>query len=154
MVSCAQHRSCRLEVWRRKATFLAGCIPIARRRGATLVELVVAFGILVPIVVVALGIFPFSHVLNRQAWALAAAYDIALTRIEDARGQDFDSLVPSSTTQEEREGIVYTCTTTVSAYGVSVNPVRLKKVTVVVSWTDKHAEQIRMDSLLARTASS
>jgi len=107
----------------------------------------VAFGVLVPIVVVAVGIFPFAHVLNRQAWDTSAAFDIARTEIEQLRATAFDDLPASGSFTEEHRGTVFTCTATVTKKNSL-----LKKVTVKVTWQLKKTESLQLDTLLAKTS--
>lgn len=106
-----------------------------------------AFGVLVPIVVVAVGIFPFAHVLNRRAWDMSAAYDIARTELEQLRATDFDELPSSRTATEEHRGTVFTCTTTVTTQNSL-----LKKISVTVTWQLKKAESLQLDTLVAKTS--
>ncbi len=111
-----------------------------------------ALGILVPIVVVAIGIFPFSHVINERSWQLMSANDIARTQLERVRGMDFDSIPASSSIAETRRNTEFTGTVTAAAQGVQ-GTVILKKITVTVTWQGSRTETLRLDTLVMKPAS-
>lgn len=120
-----------------------------QRVGSTLAELLVALGILVPVIVVAVGIFPYAHVANRRASDLLGAYDFACQQMELARNTSFDSLASSTATQTVRN-VQYTCQMTVSNYDAGDNPVMLKSITVLVTWQTKESESLELDTIVPR----
>jgi hypothetical protein len=95
----------------------------------SLAELLVALGVLVPVLVVALGIFPFSHLLNHQAADLDNAYDLARSAIESARNLPFDSIPAGPTSNQVAfDGTVFVYSLSSAPYGPAAqNPIGLKK---------------------------
>ncbi|CAN0324315.1 unnamed protein product, partial [Phaeothamnion confervicola] len=99
-----------------------------RRRGFSVLEVLMAMLILVPVAVVVVGLFPYAHTMNQRGWALGVAHHLATTEMEKVRSGDFDSATGVSYTQSER-GMIFQVTTTVTPVGSG-----LKKVTADVTW--------------------
>ena len=125
--------------------------------GFSLAEILVAFGVIVPVIMVAIGIFPFSHLLNHQAADLANGWDLARSQLEVARNTQFDAIPPSAQGGSTVDGTEFTWQLTSAAQGVQ-NPVTLKKISVVVSWKIQQSrksapqtKQIQLDSLVVKT---
>lgn len=118
-----------------------------RPGGFGLAELMVSVAVIIPVALVAVGIFPFSWLVNAQASHVAFAHDVARTAMESVRAADFDD-VPASrtTTARDTRGFDYTCVTTATARGT-----QLKDVTVTVSWTDHKAESLHLVTTLVRS---
>lgn len=65
-------------------------------RGALLAEVLIALALLVMIIVMVAGLFPYSFSVDRHAWNQRTAQSLARSAIEEARGRRFDDLVNST----------------------------------------------------------
>ncbi|HXE73520.1 MAG TPA: hypothetical protein VNO81_12745 [Candidatus Nitrosotenuis sp.] len=117
--------------------------------GFSLGEVLIALAVLVPVIVVTMGMFPFSHAIDRRAWAIAQAEDLARTHLERARAQEFDSVPEAYDFTEQRDGLTFTGRFTSRDYDPG-SPSRLKKISVLVTWRLGRSEQFQLDSLVAR----
>jgi hypothetical protein len=116
--------------------------------GSGLAEVLVALGVIVPVIVVAVGIFPFSWLVGQQASSLSFAQDVAAARIESARATAFDEIASSrAEVVRDTRGNDYQCVTTATPQGSM-----LKRLTVTVTWTDKKSERLQIVTCLVRTA--
>lgn len=120
-------------------------------RGMSLAEVIVAVGILGTLTAVAVGIFPFSHSVNQQAWDLVTAQQLGASQLEQLRGQPFDKLPASATATRTVRNVLFTCAVTTAAFGTQ-NPVNLKKCSAVVTWTTREPQTLTLDTLLVRTS--
>ncbi|MEW6283642.1 MAG: hypothetical protein AB1758_33835 [Candidatus Eremiobacterota bacterium] len=115
------------------------------RWGHSLAELVVALGVLIPVLIVTTGLFPYVHLANRQARSLVHATDLARSQFERLRGTPFDDLVSgNSVTRVDRvEFLIST--------RVEPGPADdLRRVTVTVTWTLRRPEQLIVRGVLVR----
>lgn len=120
-----------------------------RRLAFSLAEVLVAVAVLVPVVVVTLGILPYSHLIDRRAWSMALAEDVALAQMEEARATDFDALPASRSFRETRDGLELEGEVTCRAVDAGP-PVLLKHLTVTVRWKLQREERLVRDTLIAR----
>lgn len=108
------------------------------RRGSTLAELLAALMILAPVLVVVVGLFPYAHSINRRAWALGTAQELARSRMEQLRRDP--EAGSQKTTLEHTE---FTITSTVQPYA----GLELEQCSVEVRWND--AERYQLVGLVA-----
>lgn len=120
----------------------------SRSVGSSLGEVLVSFGILMPVMVVLVGLFPVSHLWNHRAWKVAAAHDLALHRLETLRAMPFDEVPATSTETAERQGTPFR-TTTRATLREPKQGIPLKRVVVTVTWG---SESLTYETLLARVA--
>ena len=123
------------------------------RRGTaafSLVEVIVAIGVLVPVIIVALGIFPFSHIINHRCWDIVAASDLAQQQLEQLRSTSFDKLPATGTATSTQEGVDFQCNVTVVPYGAP-SPLLLKKATARVTWHIQKDESLQFDTLIVKS---
>lgn len=121
-----------------------------RRRGLTLSEIVVAMAVLIPVVVVTAGMFPYAHMVDRRAWALSHAEDVGRSRLERVRATAWDRLPATETFTETRDGTEFQGVLTL-APAPGLSPDLARRVTVTVTWRTSRAETLRLDTLVART---
>ena len=118
----------------------------------TLAELILAFGLLVPIIVVVVGLFPYSHVVARRASDVQTGFDLACNQVERLRAGDFDTIVSSTSTVQGAHGVIYTVEVDIQPAIPGQKTVTLKKVAVVVRWIARQAERVQLDTVVARMA--
>jgi len=83
--------------------------------------------ILAPVLVVVVGLFPYAHSINRRAWALGTAQELARSRMEQLRRD------PQPTSHKSAlDGTEFTVTSRVQAYGA----LELVQCSVEVRWND------------------
>lgn len=115
-------------------------------------ELILAFGLLVPIIVVVVGLFPYSHVVARRASDLQTGFDLACSQVERLRAAPFEDLASTASTVHGPHGVVYTVQVNVQPAVPGQKTVTLKKVSVVVLWLARRSERVQLDTVVARTA--
>jgi hypothetical protein len=126
-----------------------------RRRAFGLAELLVSLGVVVPVAMVAVGIFPFGWLVNQQSICLDAAHDVARSQLEATRTIDFDSIPASqSGCVRDPRGTDYNYTVVAASYGPVTNPLMRKQITVTVTWNDRKPEQLQLITILVRTATT
>lgn len=119
-------------------------------RGLTLSEILVALAVLIPVAVVTVGVFPYAHMVDRRAWALSHAEDVARSQLEEIRATPWDRLPVTRSFEETRDGTEFQGALSVSPVpGLSEDLAR--RVTVTVTWRTGRAERLRLDTVLART---
>lgn len=107
------------------------------RRGSTLAELLAALMILAPVLVVVVGLFPYAHSINRRAWALGTAQELARTRMEQLRRE------PEAGRQKATlDNTEFTVTSRVEPYA----GLELERCSVEVRWND--ADRFELVSLV------
>lgn len=104
-----------------------------RRRGFGLAELLVALAILIPVLVVTTGMFPYCHLVNYKARCISQAALLAQAETERLRSLAETALV-DSTRKVNGDRVEFTVTTKITA----TSGARLKKAEVDVAWTDQH----------------
>ena len=119
-----------------------------RRRGFSVLEVLMAMLILVPVAVVVIGLFPYAHTLNQRGWALGIAHHLAVSEMEKVRSGSFDSATGVSYTQSERS-ITFQVTTTVTPVSSC-----LKKVSADVTWQFQQPQRFHVTSQIARMGPS
>ncbi|HEY4000991.1 MAG TPA: hypothetical protein VGO93_19135 [Candidatus Xenobia bacterium] len=135
------------------------------RRGVSLVEFIVAVGLLAMVFVFMFQLLPYSHVVSHEAWNLAFARDLAHSEMETARSYQVDYLYAAPTTappvMDPRTRIQYTWTMAQTPYQVTpCGKPNLVLVTVNVAWTETGftaagvtgtPKRITTQTLIART---
>jgi type II secretory pathway pseudopilin PulG len=120
------------------------------RRGSTLIELIVSIGVLIPVIVVAVGIFPYASVTNARAAALLAAYDFASAQLESARNVNWQDMPQSGTASTVANNITYQSTLTVTPYFANDPAPTLLRLQVIVTWQTRQPERLELDTIVAR----
>lgn len=108
-------------------------------------EILIALAMLVPVIVLVSGLFPYSFSVDRRAWNQRTAQSLARSALEEARGVRFDTLA-SFSRQAVRQGTRFNVSVEVSSVGTPPD-VREKDVTCTVSWPIKNGT----DSLVLET---
>jgi prepilin-type N-terminal cleavage/methylation domain-containing protein len=121
--------------------------PVRRIRGFSLIEILIALAVLVPVVVVAAGVLPFYRASSSRAWTQVDASDIAREQMERARGVTFDDLASLENQVETRNGTVYKWSMAVTPLG---SPALRKRVVVDVEWDNPKAQSLAMETTVAR----
>lgn len=110
------------------------------RKAFSLGELLVALTVLIPIMLVLLGVFPFAYGMNQKAGELIDVQELARDRVERLRATPFADLV-SYTETIERGKTQLQLTVTVSDFPPGQGTVRQKKADVVLDWRDGRGPQ-------------
>jgi type II secretory pathway pseudopilin PulG len=118
--------------------------------GTTLVEIIVAFAILIPLITVVVGIFPYASHITHRAGELATANDLATQALEQARAAMATAIPTSSTQKIDLNGINYSVVVTVQPFYPGSQPPPLYKVSTVVQWQTQQSYRIELDSILTR----
>lgn len=103
------------------------------RRGFGLAEFLVALAILIPVLVVTTGMFPYYHLINYRARCIAQAALLAQAETERLRALPETGLV-DSTRSVTGDRVQYT----VASKILPTDGARLKRVEVDVTWIDQH----------------
>lgn len=124
--------------------------PPRKRSAFSLIEVLVAATVLVPLMLVLLGIFPFAYGMNHKAAELTDVQEVARDQLEQLRAQDFDSLADSQI-QLSRDTLQLNVSVHVEAYPTGQATVRQKRADVLVSWRDSRGPQsYKLSTLLYR----
>lgn len=104
--------------------------------GVTLIEVVVALGIVVVSLLALLG--EFTTYLHQQRTQKAHAYAlrVATTNLEDARRLGPSNLSSGSVTTQSHDGVAYTTTVNLQGCGASISASSCKQLGVTVAWSD------------------
>lgn len=122
------------------------------RRGLALSELLVALAVLLPVAVVTVGIFPYAHTIDRRAWALSQAEDVARSQLERLRASEWDKLRPSWSLREIREQREFQVEVRLADLpGVSPDLARRAEVTVTWRVRPNQDESVHLATILAHT---
>lgn len=123
--------------------------------GAVLAEVLIALALLIPVIVMVAGLFPYSFSVDKEAWNQRTAQSLARSALEEARGTRFDDLVDF-----ERSLLKDGTTYRVAVRVVDVHqdpadptrPVIEKSVTCEVSWPRKHGAErpLRLETTVAK----
>ena len=100
-------------------------------------ELLVCLTVLVPIILVLIGVFPFAYAMDHKAADFIEAQEVARDQLETLRARPFDE-VSSFSTPIRRGKLDLTATATVDDWPSGQNPVRQKRVQLQVSWRGEH----------------
>lgn len=103
------------------------------RRGSTLAELLAALMVLAPVLVVVVGLFPYAHSINRRAWALGTAQELARSRMEQLRRHPV-----ATTAKSTLDGTEFTVTARFEPY----RGLELQQCSVEVRWNDDERYQL------------
>ncbi|HEY4000995.1 MAG TPA: hypothetical protein VGO93_19155 [Candidatus Xenobia bacterium] len=110
--------------------------------GTTLVEFIVAVGLLAMVFVFMFQLLPYSHVASHQSWDLSVARDLVHSEMEAARSYDIDMLyqAPSSgATTDPNTHVTYAWHMWAAPYPTPVpagGQLDVQVVTVQVNWAD------------------
>jgi type II secretory pathway pseudopilin PulG len=119
-----------------------------RQKAALLTEVLIALALLIPVVVIVAGLFPYSFSVDRKAWNQRTAQSLARSALEEARGQEFDSL-DSFQRSVTKDGTTFQVELSVNALGAP--DVREKDLVCTVSWPRKNGvDTLRLESKVAK----
>lgn len=112
-------------------------------------EVLLALSLVIAVVVLIAGIFPYSYQVDQKAWQKSSAQRLAASELERLRAADFDSLAGSSNTVRV-EQVPFVVTTTVT--NTTPPPVKAKNVVCQVEWrtpngTEKYIQETRIVKL-------
>lgn len=124
---------------------------VRRPGGLSLLEVITAVAVMVPIVVVVAGILPFFRLTSDRAWTLACACDIAHEQLERVRNSAFDAVLTTTAQNEDRNGTRYSWTVDVAAFEAPT--AQRKRVVVTVSWQNPQQQNLSIETLVARAGS-
>lgn len=110
--------------------------PRTGQRASLLTEVLIALALLIPVVVLVAGLFPYSFSVDRKAWTARAAQSLARSALEEARGKKFEELA-TFTRDVVKDGTPFQVTTTVTGVGTPPSD-REKDVVCTVSWPVKN----------------
>lgn len=124
--------------------------PVRRREsGVSLTEVLIALALLIPVVVLVAGLFPYSFSVDRRAWNQRTAQSLARSAMEEARGVKFDELT-SFSRNATREGTPFSVGVVVQDVGTPPD-VREKTLICTVSWPVKNGtDQLVLQSKVAK----
>ncbi len=112
-----------------------------RRRAFGLAELLVALAVLIPVLVVTTGMFPYYHLINYRSRCLAQAALVAQAETERLRAfAQTDLSSQNSQRQVPGDRVDFTVTCRVARAGSD----RLRRVEVTVAWTDQAYRVVTM----------
>lgn len=120
------------------------------RVGATLAEILIALSVLVPVIVVMVGVFPYSYLNTRRAGRLTAAYDLGRAQLEALRATEFDRLPDELQVVRDVEGTRFTCLVRCGPVD-GLEPTGIKNLTVSVTWDDGKPQRLSFETMSART---
>lgn len=109
-------------------------------RALSLLETVVSGFILTLLVIFVVSLFPGSLIAIQSSESRIQADSLASNLLEEMRHRPFDKIVALPAGQESRERSVLNYTTEVGPVPGS-NPLFLKKLRVVVTWTERNKER-------------
>ena len=104
--------------------------------GAVLTEVLIALALLIPVIVMVAGLFPYSFSVDRKAWNQRTAQSLARSAMEEARGQRFDDLMSFNRTHS-KDGTTFGVEVRVTDVGTPPD-VREKDVVCTVTWPRKN----------------
>lgn len=117
-------------------------------RGSLLTEVVIALALLIPVVVLVAGMFPYSFSVDRSAWTRRAAQNLARLQLEAMRAKSFDS-VASLVGSQRVDNVEFLYQVEVSDIGSP--PVREKRVICRVNWAVKNGQKsLNQETRLSR----
>lgn len=114
------------------------------RRGFLTGELLVSLTVLIPVMLVLIGVFPFAYSMDHRAADFIQAQEIARDQLESLRARPFADVSGYASTLR-RGSVDYKLVVTVESWPPGQNPVRQKRVGVSVNW---RAEHFLLSSLL------
>jgi hypothetical protein len=109
------------------------------RRGFGLAEFLVALAILIPVLVVTTGMFPYCHLVNYKARCISQAALVAQAETERLRNLSETTLADSTRTVNG-DRVEFTVTSRITATGGA----RLKRAEVDVAWSDQHYKVVTL----------
>ena len=109
-------------------------------RGALLTEVLIALALLIPVVVLVAGLFPYSFSVDRKAWNNRTAQSLARSALEEARGLDFDNLATFQRSVT-KDGTTFSVAVTVTEVGTPPD-VREKNLLCTVTWPRKNGVDV------------
>ena len=107
-------------------------------RGALLSEVLLALSLVVAVVVLIAGVFPYSYTVDQKAWRKSSAQRLVGSTIEQIRGQAFEDIASSSATVMV-EQVPFKVDVTVS--DTTPHPVKSKTVHCTVSWNSPQGQE-------------
>ena len=113
---------------------------VSHRTGLSLAEILLSLSLIIGVLALVAGIFPFSYNADQKAWKKSSAQRIAGSMIEEMRGQEFDSLA-SSFNVVEVEKVDFEVTVTVT--DVEPEPIKAKNVLCEVAWRTQNDRRER-----------
>lgn len=123
-----------------------------KTRAFTAAELLVSATVLIPIMLVLIGVFPFAYGMDHKAAELVDAQELARDHLEKLRDTPFDDLA-GYTVIEKRGNMDLEVKVLVSDSPPGQTPVRQKRADVTVSWRHKLGpEKLETAALLYRWA--
>lgn len=115
-----------------------------RRRASVLAEVLVCLGTLVPVMLIAVGLFPYAYLIGDSSDRVELARGLAESDLATARATPFDELEPASRT-EHRGGTEFT----VQRQVADLSPLE-KRVTVEVAWTRPRPGEFEIETRVPR----
>lgn len=106
--------------------------------GALLSEVLLALALVIAVVVMIAGIFPYSYRVDQKAWRKSSAQRLLGSTIEQIRGQAFEEVASSSNTVMV-EQVPFRVNVTVS--DTTPEPVKSKTVHCTVTWDSSQGEE-------------
>lgn len=103
--------------------------------------MLLALALLIPVIALVAGLFPYSFSVDRKAWNKRTAQSLARSAVERCRGLPFAELTSfqeSHPPKAGQTGPVYTVQVDVTALPVGAAEPREKKVLCRVSWPEKN----------------
>lgn len=121
-----------------------------KTRGFTAAELLVCATVLIPVMLVLIGVFPFAYGMDHKAAELVDAQEIARDHLEKLRGAPFDQVASYNVT-EKRGNMQLDVKVEVADSPPGQAPVRQKRADVTVRWRHKLGpEKLETSALLYR----
>ena len=105
--------------------------PAHPERAALLAEVLIALSLLIIVIVMVAGLFPYSFSVDRKAWNQRTAQSVARSALEEARGQEFEELATFERTVV-KDNTRFDAVVTVTSVGGA--DAREKTVVCKVSW--------------------
>lgn len=136
-----------------------------RSTGALITEVLIALALLVPVVVLVAGMFPYSFSIDARTWNTRTAQSLARSAFEKARGEKFEDLIGFNEVVT-RNNTPFTIDVRVTpievaspAGGTAPPDVREKVVVCTVTWprnngTDTLLEETRIPKLFQPRAAT
>ena len=120
----------------------------AEQRGSLLTEVLIALALLIPVVVLVAGLFPYSFSVDRKAWNERSAQSLARSEIEECRGRKFEDIPALTNLVVVKDGTTFSIETRVDDISP---PGREKDVKCTVTWPAKHGTgQLVLQSKIAK----
>ncbi len=113
-----------------------------RSKGFGLAEFLVALAILIPVLVITTGMFPYCHLVNYKARCISQAALLAQAETERLRNLTETTLV-SGTRTVAGDRVEFTVSTKITPTGAA----RLRKAEVDVAWIDQHYQVVTLIEL-------